>query len=392
MRRTTIERERRRIEAAFCVALLAASSVAVVDACGSNGDGSSASPDASAGASDGGGPETSDSTDGGGATSDGGADGMSTADALNCAPTFFILDGATLADLDATPDADLCNLVEPCGVPPGLATQGCVVIEAELDGAPIPDSAFGCNIAVGYGCVNGAYVPPPGPAAEFTCTCDLFIQGGRRTGRARRAAGERAATPLGAFLGAMAREEIASVAAFERLATELASHGAPAHLVRAASRARGDEMRHAAAMGRLARVHGVAIGRGEKRRIHAVRSVEAIAKENAVEGCVRETFAALLACWQAERAEDRAIRAAFVRIARDETRHAALAWAVAAWAEARLDERGCARVARARRDAVRAVQRSLGGDVEPALAERVGVPRPRERRALFEKLTRALGV
>jgi hypothetical protein len=325
-------------------------------------------------------------------SADGGSDAVSMADVPNCAPTFFILDGATLADLDAMPDADLCDLVEPCGLPQGLATQGCLVIETQQDGTPIPDSGFGCNVAVGHGCVNGTYVPPAGPAAELTCTCDLFIQGGRRTGRVRRRSEVRAATPMGAFFAAMAREEAASVAAFERLASELATHGAPAHLVRAASRAARDEVRHASAMAKLARAHGGVVPGVRSRRAGVARSIEVLARENATEGCVRETFAALMACWQAEHAEDRAIRSAFSRIARDETRHAALAWSVARWAEARLDARGRSRVARARDGAIRAVARSLDGEHAAEIARGAGVPRPAEARVLFGRMVRALAV
>ena len=53
-----------------------------------------------------------------------------------------------------------------------------------------------------------------------------------------------------------------------------------------------------------------------------MRELEAIAIENAVEGCVRESFGALLATWQAKTAGDARVRAAMKRIARDETRHA----------------------------------------------------------------------
>jgi hypothetical protein len=382
----TIERERRRIEAAFCAALVAASAVAVVEACSSSGDGASGSPDASSGFADATAGETSDTFDA--SSVDGGVDAAVGVDAPSCAPTFYILDGATLSELGAMPDADLCALIEPCGLPPGITTQGCLVIETQQDGTPIPDSGFGCNVSPGNGCVNGAYVPVPGPSVDLTCACELFIQGGRRTGRTRRRGGERGATPLGAFLGAMACEEAASVEAFERLAAELSSHGAPASLVRAASQAQRDEARHAAVMARLAKRAKVAVSV----RARPVRSLEAMAKENAVEGCVRETFAALLACWQAEHADDPEVRAAFVRIARDETRHAALAWTVAAWAHERLPEGARRRVARARRAAVEAVARSLGYYVDASLTRRVGLPRPSEARALFAEMARVLEV
>jgi hypothetical protein len=57
------------------------------------------------------------------------------------------------------------------------------------------------------------------------------------------------------------------------------------------------------------------------------RSLEELAVENAVEGCVRETYGALTAIWQARTAKDPSVAAAVRRIARDETRHAALSWA-----------------------------------------------------------------
>ncbi|MDQ3370499.1 MAG: ferritin-like domain-containing protein, partial [Myxococcota bacterium] len=60
------------------------------------------------------------------------------------------------------------------------------------------------------------------------------------------------------------------------------------------------------------------------------RSLAAIAHENAIEGCVREAYGALVATYQAERAAP-ALRAVFRRIAADERRHAALAEDVHAW-------------------------------------------------------------
>jgi len=97
----------------------------------------------------------------------------------------------------------------------------------------------------------------------------------------------------------------------------------------------------------LARLHGVD---PKLPRIGAlpVRGLEAIAVENAVEGCVRETFGAVLALWQSRAARDPMIRDAFGVIARDEARHAALAWAVDAWIATKIDADARARVAAAR--------------------------------------------
>jgi hypothetical protein len=74
------------------------------------------------------------------------------------------------------------------------------------------------------------------------------------------------------------------------------------------------------------------------------------------------------------RAEDPRIRAALARIAIDETRHAELAWRIAAWSEALLDPRARRRVARARRRAPSRVRGELRAQPEAALARRAGIP------------------
>lgn len=191
-------------------------------------------------------------------------------------------------------------------------------------------------------------------------------------GLATPAAGS-AAGPLGAWLAANAYLEAASIDAFEILATELGAHRAPRGLIRAARAAMADERRHAQSVGYLAASRGavppaVSVNRGP------VRDVESIARENAVEGCVRETYAALLACRQARAATDPAIRAAMAGIAWDETRHAALAWAVDDWLHPRLTPAGRRRVREARREAIEAlVETPLTGMSSVDLAE-AGLP------------------
>jgi hypothetical protein len=80
------------------------------------------------------------------------------------------------------------------------------------------------------------------------------------------------------------------------------------------------------------------------------RPLTCLAVENAVEGCVRETFGALAAGFLARDHPDPTIRAVMSRIARDEERHGALAWAIGAWIEPRLDA-GARRCVREARDA-----------------------------------------
>src|SRR5207244_7659366 len=119
----------------------------------------------------------------------------------------------------------------------------------------------------------------------------------------------------------MARLEAASVVAFRTLARELAFHRAPKRLVRAAERAARDEIRHARAMTALARRHGVNVVIDDIPS-PPIRDLESIARENAVEGCVHETWGALLAHHQAMTGADPLVRTVMARIARGEKQHA----------------------------------------------------------------------
>jgi hypothetical protein len=188
----------------------------------------------------------------------------------------------------------------------------------------------------------------------------------------------------------MAEEETASIHAFDVLARDLARLEAPAELVSAAQSARADEVHHARAMARLARRHGARPSRPRAGRLEHRKSIESLALENAVEGCARETYGALLATWQSLRATDPTMRALFARIATDETRHAALAWAIAAWAEARLDARGRARVLRARREALRELSQQIGTAVPREMSDVAGFPQPPDGRALLAALAPSL--
>ncbi|MBK7402526.1 MAG: hypothetical protein IPJ34_41430 [Myxococcales bacterium] len=148
----------------------------------------------------------------------------------------------------------------------------------------------------------------------------------------------RASTALGAHLSAMAVLEAASVAAFVALARDLEAHGAPRRLVRAARAAARDELRHAATMTRLAEEHGAVVP-ALLASAPAPRTLFELARDNAVEGCVGETFAALLATHEAAHAEPAELRPVLAAIARDETEHAVLAHEIHAWARTRLPAR-----------------------------------------------------
>lgn len=194
----------------------------------------------------------------------------------------------------------------------------------------------------------------------------------------------------GSLLARAAFYESGSVGSFVRLARELRAHGAPEQLVSRAIAAARDEVRHARATRRLARLHGATVVR-PPRAPRAVRPLEEVARENAVEGCVRETYAALVALHQAERARDTSVREAMATIANDEIGHASLAWSLAEWAESRLDAAARARVEAARAAAIAdlaegAMPEAASDDARLAL----GLPDAATTRALAAGLAAAL--
>lgn len=193
------------------------------------------------------------------------------------------------------------------------------------------------------------------------------------------------------FFAAVARLEAASVPAFEQLARDLAWHAAPRELVRAALDAREDEVRHAVATRAIALRCGATVEMPEV-VIGAPRALVDIALENAVEGCVRETFGALVASLQAGRAGNAAVREALSVIAEDETRHAALSWDIAAWVEPLLSDTERARVDAARLRALGELWNSLAEEPSADVQSFAGMPDRKIAESAFESLFGALGL
>jgi hypothetical protein len=178
---------------------------------------------------------------------------------------------------------------------------------------------------------------------------------------------------LGQHFAVSAHLEAASVTAFFRLRDELAFHGAPVALQNAAVTAAKEEEVHA----RVTRALALSFGSEPEQpvvREMPMRSLFDVALDNAVEGCVRETFGALLAHHQAERANDPQIRRAMKSIADDETRHAALSWKIDVWARSQLSAAQRTALDRVQRQAIEMLREELS--VEPAneLVEEAGLP------------------
>jgi hypothetical protein len=403
-----IGRERRRLERAFRMAMVAAVGPAVMMAC----DASNLGVDLIEGGAPGATspvldatlpPASADSgkTDAGSPPSD------AASDAKPDSPPSKIFDAGFIdafqqggcyigaQDLDssvgvegAAPGQDTCAYYFGCGLPQGITNVGCNAYEVMIDGGLVPLFGEACWIGDEAGCDEAS---APVQAGAITLFCNpCFGGGGRRPAglvRDRAACGR---SRVGAYLAALAFEEDASVTAFERMRAELATIGAPQELVIAASRAARDEVRHARVMTGLAQDRTGRVTRARVRRAKT-RDALALAAENAAEGCVRETFGALLTKWQAAHARDGELRRVFTTIARDEARHAALSWALARWIEAKLDAKGRARVARVRARAVRSLAVGID-EPDASLACDAGLPTASQSRALLAAMTRELAL
>ncbi|WP_437644178.1 ferritin-like domain-containing protein [Sorangium sp. So ce362] len=211
---------------------------------------------------------------------------------------------------------------------------------------------------------------------------------GRRPAGLLRTAG-RGATQVGAYFANVAQLEAASVRAFEVLGRELVHHGAPRPLVERARIAGRDEVRHARVMRRLSARYG---GRWQPPRVEPrpVRSLEELAIDNATEGCIRETYGALVGMWQGRVAQDPLVRRVMTRIARDEARHAKLSWAIDVWVRPRLSAAERRRVEEARRGALAALEDEARRDVDRALVVHAGMPDVQAARRLSRNFAEAI--
>ena len=194
-----------------------------------------------------------------------------------------------------------------------------------------------------------------------------------------------------AWLDRGARAEASSVLAFRLLHDELAELGAPVDLLEACRDAARDEARHARWMRAFATAAGAAPTSPAVEAVTRRRSLFEVARENAVEGCVHETFAALLGLYQARFAEDAALRATMEGIAADEVRHGELAWRIHGWACGALP----AAEARAAEEALREAAAALvadpsGGELSERGRRALGLPSPEVEARLARRVAERL--
>ncbi|MCU0685343.1 MAG: ferritin-like domain-containing protein [Polyangiaceae bacterium] len=206
--------------------------------------------------------------------------------------------------------------------------------------------------------------------------------------------------------GAEVRPRLAGLGAADRAArAELLALGAPPGLVEATHRAALDEIRHARLCFALASAYaGGSLGAGEL-LLPPPRAPDLpeLARESYLDGCIGEACAAAVARDELRDCEDPAIAAVLRVIARDEARHAKLAWQIVAWClhaggpevgrvldaaranqGGRRGEKGKGREGREARCYERVVRRA-GRRLDPLL----GPTKPRPTRAAPPDVTRA---
>lgn len=197
--------------------------------------------------------------------------------------------------------------------------------------------------------------------------------------------GARATSALADHFMRMAELEAASVIAFDVLARELEHHGAPEALIARARAAADDEVRHAERTGELAARFGAHVREPEV-AARPLRSLEALALDNAIEGCVRETYGAAVGYYQARSASDPEIAALMAELSRDEMQHALLALDIDTWLHAHLCDAARQRVATARATAAAQLSLELGAEPDATLQTLAGLPPAHAARRIHEAL------
>jgi hypothetical protein len=207
-----------------------------------------------------------------------------------------------------------------------------------------------------------------GAAGKVVCSgrgIEYFCEGRRPLGHAEAETDD--------CLAAMASLEAASVVAFEQLATQLEGFGAAPSLIDRCRAAADDERAHARWLTALAEQRGASV----PTPLHepAPASLLEVALHNAVEGCVHETFAALLAMARAQLAPTPTLRMLFAKLGADETRHGQLAWDIHVWLLEQLETDAAKRVIAAQREALRMLPARAGALADAS--RELGTP-PRE--------------
>ena len=239
---------------------------------------------------------------------------------------------------------------------------------------PTPSTLLSCDVE--YTALNSPYTcPRPVPGRMPN---GLHVKNGP-------VATQSSVNVLGQYLADMTAMETAAITAFSNLSLELEANDAPSELIARARQAVLEEARHSEMAALLA-----ASFDAEMPEVcvddFCLRSLYEIALENAVEGCVNETFAAACGLWQSEYAQLDVFRKVIGHITEEEMGHAALSWEIHQWIMPQLSEVQQEQIRVAQSEAVENLVSDFKQESNPALQQAFGLPTKDDAARLFTQL------
>ncbi len=187
---------------------------------------------------------------------------------------------------------------------------------------------------------------------------------------------------LGNYFANMAMMEKAAITAFQYLVRELEAYEAPQELIELARKAIAEEARHTKMASNLSKGYNTEIPEFIVNEFQ-LRSLFEIALENAVEGCVNESFAATCGLWQHAHAEHDVFREVIGHITEEEIGHGALSWSIHEWIMPQLTEAQQAHVLQAQAKAFDTLEENFKLEEHPEVRIALGLPNQTEASALI---------
>jgi len=220
---------------------------------------------------------------------------------------------------------------------------------------------------------------------SITCITYECAVEGRGHGDVQKAQQVSGPTAMARWFARAFHAEASSVGAFLQLQSELTRHHAPQELLVRCMQAAKEEVMHARMMSKYCADEG---GKAPTLEFGDVpdRSLFELALDNAVEGCIFETYAALRAHYQAKNAQDTRVRKMMKVIARDETKHAQLAWDIHQWLFAQLNAEQQEQLKQAQKDAYIQLQKSADRAAMSPMVAQLGLPSPQLAKDLCQRL------
>lgn len=239
---------------------------------------------------------------------------------------------------------------------------------------PKPSTLLSCDVE--YTAVHSPY------------TCPRPVPGRKPDGLQLKndlAAQQTSVNVLGQYLADMTAMETAAITAFYYLSRELEAYKAPAELIARARQAVLEETRHSEMAALLAasfdaQMPEVCVDD------FCLRSLYDIALENAVEGCVNETFAAACGLWQSENAKLDVFREVIAHITEEEMGHAELSWEIHQWIMPQLSQAEQEQIRIAQVEAIESLVAEFKQESDPVVQQTFGLPTKQDAARLFAQL------